>query len=144
MSPRRSASSKDVAAALGVSTATVQGYARAGRIPFSVTPGGHRRFDVAEVQLALEPSIAESTSPLRPLAERSLAFGATQPGRTTLLAHADVFAARPEGGRPCSHRPLRDALSGPEPRAGQAAGPDCRQRLPGPHRSHHLGGDVGG
>lgn len=50
----RIATSKDVGAALGLSASTVQGYARAKKIPFDQTPGGHRRFDVAEVQLALE------------------------------------------------------------------------------------------
>ena len=33
--------------------ATIQRYARDGRIPFSETPGGHRRFDIEEVQSAL-------------------------------------------------------------------------------------------
>lgn len=38
---------------LGISPATVQRYAREGRIPFSLTPGGHRRFDIDEVKRAL-------------------------------------------------------------------------------------------
>jgi len=42
-----------VAAALKLRPATVQGYARDGRIPFDVTPGGHRRFDIDEVRAAL-------------------------------------------------------------------------------------------
>lgn len=50
----RKASSKDVAAALGVEPTTVQRYAREGRIPFDVTPGRHRRFDVDEVVAALK------------------------------------------------------------------------------------------
>ena len=49
----RTASSKDVAAALGVKPTTVQRYARDGRIPYEETPGGHRRFDIDEVRLAL-------------------------------------------------------------------------------------------
>lgn len=32
---------------------TIQAYAREGRIPFDVTPGGHRRFDLNEVRGAL-------------------------------------------------------------------------------------------
>lgn len=43
----------EVAAALGLRPATVQMYARNGRIPFDATPGGHRRFDVEEVRAAL-------------------------------------------------------------------------------------------
>lgn len=49
----RDATSSEVAAALGVSAATVQKYARDGRIPFGETPGGHRRFDIEEVKAAL-------------------------------------------------------------------------------------------
>lgn len=49
----RNASTSEVAAALGISSATVQRYAREGRIPFSETPGGHRRFDVGEVRRVL-------------------------------------------------------------------------------------------
>lgn len=43
----------EVAAALGLRPATVQMYARNGRIPFDATPGGHRRFDIEEVRAAL-------------------------------------------------------------------------------------------
>jgi excisionase family DNA binding protein len=50
----RTASTKDIAEALHVEPTTVQRYAREGRIPFDVTPGGHRRFDVAEVVEFLE------------------------------------------------------------------------------------------
>ncbi len=38
---------------LHVKAATVRQYARAGRVPFDVTPGGHRRFDVDEVVQAM-------------------------------------------------------------------------------------------
>ena len=47
--------SAEVAAGLGISSATVQRHAREGRIPFSTTPGGHRRFDLEEVRTALDP-----------------------------------------------------------------------------------------
>lgn len=43
----------EVAAQLGLASATVQKYAREGRIPFGTTPGGHRRFNVEEVRAAL-------------------------------------------------------------------------------------------
>jgi hypothetical protein len=42
-----------VAVLLKVRPCTVQAYARDGRIPFDVTPGGHRRYDLDEVRAAL-------------------------------------------------------------------------------------------
>ena len=54
MDSGRKATTSQVARALGVKPATVQAYARSGRIPFDVTPGGHRRFDLDEVRTALE------------------------------------------------------------------------------------------
>lgn len=51
----RDASSKVVAAALGVKPTTIQRYAREARIPFDETPGGHRRFNVEEVRAMLAP-----------------------------------------------------------------------------------------
>ena len=58
----RSATSQAVAAALNVQPTTVQRYARDGRIPFDVTPGGHRRFNVDEVRSIL---ITEERKPVR-------------------------------------------------------------------------------
>jgi len=49
----RYATSIEVGAALAVSAATVARYARQGRLPFSTTPGGHRRFNIDEVRVAL-------------------------------------------------------------------------------------------
>lgn len=54
MVTRRTCTTADVAAALGLRPATVQMYARNGRIPFDTTPGGHRRFDIEEVRDALD------------------------------------------------------------------------------------------
>jgi|SRR5712691_6237516 len=54
MTSARTATTAEVAAALGLRPATVQGYARNGRIPFDTTPGGHRRFDVDEVRAVLD------------------------------------------------------------------------------------------
>lgn len=51
--PERVAKTSEVAAELGLAPATVQKYARDGRVPFSTTPGGHRRFDIGEVRAAL-------------------------------------------------------------------------------------------
>lgn len=56
MSENRTARSGAVAQALGMSAASVQAYARAGRIPFRLTPGGHYRFDVTEVVEVLSPA----------------------------------------------------------------------------------------
>lgn len=49
----RTASTRQVALALHVTESTVQAYSRDGRIPFDLTPGKHRRYDVAEVRAAL-------------------------------------------------------------------------------------------
>jgi len=59
---KRAASSSEVAAALGLSAATVQRYAREGRIRHSTTPGGHRRFDVDEVRSDLGMASITSVS----------------------------------------------------------------------------------
>ena len=98
MSTERSVTSKIVGAALNVSPATIQAYARNGRIPFSVTPGGHRRFDVAEVQAALEPKATTTDVRLllRPLAERELEFGSTPPDRAHLAEAVELAGSRPE------------------------------------------------
>jgi hypothetical protein len=49
----RAMTSQRVAQELRVSAASIQRYAREGRIPFDVTPGGHRRYSVEEVRRAL-------------------------------------------------------------------------------------------
>ena len=99
MAAKRTATSKAVANALGVSTATVQAYARSDRIPFSVTPGGHRRFDVAEVQVALAPAsgMDEIVALLTPLSQRDLVFGSTPPSHARLADMAELTGSRPEG-----------------------------------------------
>lgn len=57
---------KDVAEALGVSVDTVGRYAREGLIPFATTPKGHRRFDLAEVRVALADIESPGLTRLRP------------------------------------------------------------------------------
>jgi excisionase family DNA binding protein len=55
-------SSEEVAAALHVGPAAIRKYARAGRIPFVTTPGGHRRYDLEAVRAALARDVeAEET-----------------------------------------------------------------------------------
>ncbi len=46
--------SQEIASHLHLSESTVRAYARQGRIPFKMTPGGHRRFDLDEVVRALD------------------------------------------------------------------------------------------
>ncbi|MBV9451379.1 MAG: hypothetical protein JO345_36380 [Streptosporangiaceae bacterium] len=53
MNMKRTHKTGEVAEALGLRSATVQMYARNGRIPFDTTPGGHYRFDIDEVRAAL-------------------------------------------------------------------------------------------
>jgi excisionase family DNA binding protein len=54
-SPRieRIATTAEVAKSLGVSPASVQRWAREGAIPYDMTAGGHRRFNIHEVHQAL-------------------------------------------------------------------------------------------
>jgi hypothetical protein len=44
----RTATTRQVAAALHVQPATVRKYAREHRLPYDTTPGGHRRFSIEE------------------------------------------------------------------------------------------------
>ena len=52
---RRSKAS-EAATALGVSTSTLQKWARGGRVPCDHTAGGHRRYDIDELRRLLDPS----------------------------------------------------------------------------------------
>lgn len=52
---------KDVAAQMNVHTATVRRWADAGELPHILTPGGHRRFALADVQAFLVASQAHRT-----------------------------------------------------------------------------------
>lgn len=89
----RVATSAEVASALGLSASTVQLYARQGRIPFATTPGGHRRYSVSEVQLALAAPADDAddsvTMLLTPLAG---GIGAGRPGPTS--ANAQLLRAQ--------------------------------------------------
>ena len=98
---KRTATAKDVASVLGVSPASVQAYSRAGRIPFDTTPGGHRRYDVSEVQIALDSETAPVepvpawTSELTPLTE-GLGRGVPTPMSEVALAARRSNTVRPE------------------------------------------------
>jgi hypothetical protein len=50
----RDRTSSQLAKALGVSAQTIRYHARRAGLPFSVTPGGHRRYDIDEVRAVLE------------------------------------------------------------------------------------------
>lgn len=50
-----------MALALGLSPDSIGRYAREGRIPFDLTPGGHRRYNVDEVRQALRPAPGSGT-----------------------------------------------------------------------------------
>lgn len=83
----RVATSAEVASALALSASTVQLYARQGRIPFATTPGGHRRYSVSEVQLALAPSPDDTDDPVTMLlTPLSGSLGAGRPGPTSANA----------------------------------------------------------
>ena len=60
----RTASPAQVAEFLGLSTATIARYARESRIPFVMTPGKHRRFNLDEVRDALDGSFRFSLTPI--------------------------------------------------------------------------------
>lgn len=49
----RTSTTSDAARVVGIAATTLQKYAQQGRVPFNLTPGGHRRFDPAEVAAAL-------------------------------------------------------------------------------------------
>ena len=62
---RRDQTSGQIAGALGLAAPTVQKYAREGRVPYDVTPCGHRRFKLAEVRGALyDPTPSLRDEPL--------------------------------------------------------------------------------
>lgn len=52
----RDRTSGQIAQELGLAAPTVQKYAREARVPYDVTPGGHRRFNLDEVRAALYDS----------------------------------------------------------------------------------------
>jgi excisionase family DNA binding protein len=49
--------SSEVAAEMGLSAASIQAYARKGRIPYRLTPGRQYRFSLAEVRELLAPAV---------------------------------------------------------------------------------------
>ena len=98
----RDLTTAQLAAQLGLRPTTVQLYAREHRIPFHETPGGHRRFNLAEVQTALT---MRKRSRARPAEQRPVTarFGRSPRARGAELLRAvrtsDVDVAVAAGGR---------------------------------------------
>lgn len=84
----RTAEAAEVARALRLSADSIGRYSREGRIPFDSTPGGHRRFNIDEVRLALglgggSPRFAVPAPTVRARAIRSVSStpGVAAPAR---------------------------------------------------------------
>ncbi|MGB3409730.1 MAG: helix-turn-helix domain-containing protein [Microthrixaceae bacterium] len=105
---KRSATTKQVAEMLGVKETTVQLYSRQGRIPFAVTPGGHRRYDLREVRDAF----AEVGSPgrLKPMTSSGLGEGSE--------ATLSVMAAMDSERRAVTNSALKEDVESGESDAG--------------------------
>lgn len=95
---RRRSTTAEVAAAFRLRPATIQLYARQGRIPFGTTPGGHRRFDVDEVGEALGkapvPRALTLPCPKCTCADTAMAYCdgcALRPPESILIKHADDY-----------------------------------------------------
>lgn len=90
----RAAEAAEVARAVGVSVDSIGRYAREGRIPFSTTPGGHRRFSIDEVRQALgagDPT-PKAFFPVSSSTRRSRRIRAV----ATSTAQVETFLASPE------------------------------------------------
>lgn len=94
----RTATISQLAAALGFKTATVQAWARKGRVPFDTTLGGHYRFDIDEVRAVLDKPRADPPrrNPRRPplvrVEIRQDVYGDTQRGPRLFITHRDYPA----------------------------------------------------
>lgn len=109
---RRSLTTSEAAALLGVSVPTVRAWSDAGRLPVHRTPGGHRRFELDELRAWLRDADAALPAAVRaPPAAVEFppcpALAAVLAGRTDGVAR---HLARTPGGTP-----------GPVPRPGPTA-----------------------
>jgi excisionase family DNA binding protein len=86
----RSLEAGELARALNISPDSVGRYARDGRIPFDLTPGGHRRFNVDEVRRAL--GVAGEAAPIFSVPSATLRARAIR-GVTTLRTASATEAA---------------------------------------------------
>lgn len=99
---RRTARSGEIAAALGLSPATIQSYARNGRVPHDMTPGGQYRFNLDEVREILRPSVLEPVEDLPsiftaagPLVDTLSGYRGT-PFTETAMRRLRIHGQRPE------------------------------------------------
>jgi len=118
-------SSKVVADDLGVSDRSIRAYAQAGRIPFTTTPGGHRRFDLVDVRKALgitadrePPTLAMLFSRRAEIIARAAEHGATHvrvfgsvaDGAATAASDIDLLVSLEPGRTYADVDELEDAL----------------------------------
>lgn len=99
---QRTARSGEVAAAIGMSAASVQAYARSGRLPFRLTPGRQYRFNLDEVREILAPpavtpvdglpDVFTATDPL----VKALSGYRPSPFSDTVVRRLRLGAQRPE------------------------------------------------
>ena len=99
---RRDRTSAQIAQEFGLAAPTVQKYAREGRVPYDVTPGGHRRFNLDEVRAALydsSPSLRDAPLVLdgglgagRPVAYSTAAAAERDTRTLVATAHEDEAA----------------------------------------------------
>lgn len=91
----RTSEASEVAKALGLSADSIGRYAREGRIPFDVTPGGHRRFNVDEVRQALRPTPGAGTAmfAMPPATRRRQAIRSVRTGAAPAPAPAESAVA---------------------------------------------------
>jgi excisionase family DNA binding protein len=109
---QRKARTSEIAAAFGLSAATIQAYARAGRIPHDTTPGGQYRFNLDEVREVLRPPVLHSVENLPSI------FAATGPlvdalsgYRASPLSDTAMRRLRSSGHRP-EAPPGRERVTG--------------------------------
>lgn len=113
----RRATSSQIGDALGLAPSTVQMYARDRKIPFETTPGGHYRFDLDEVRVALTAAKGRKSSSAE-RQEVAAAFGVSRRGRAQAELRAvrtsavDVGASLGSG-----RRAGADNMTSPEPRS---------------------------
>jgi 5'-methylthioadenosine/S-adenosylhomocysteine nucleosidase len=96
----RAATTSEVAARLGLASATVQKYAREGRIPFDTTPGGHRRFNMEEVRAVLSSGDMKPDQESVSIQNQQARSPATAVILTALPVEYDAVRSRLESCRP--------------------------------------------
>jgi len=109
---RRSLTTSEAAALLGVSVPTVRAWSDAGRLPVHRTPGGHRRFELDELRAWLQDANAALPGAVR-APPAAMEFPPCPALATMLVGRTEAIArhlARTPGGTP-----------GPVPRPGATA-----------------------